>query len=48
MSGATGGVQYIDKGIITPDTIPEFMERIAALKQEADASDGWIKLLDKP
>ena len=45
-AGGSGGLKIIDKGIITVDTIPEFMERLAVLKQDADAADGWNQLLD--
>ena len=32
LSGATSGLQIVDKGVITVDTIPEYMEKLAALK----------------
>ena len=38
----------IDKGVMTPDSIPEFMEKLTTLKNEASASDGWVQLVDKP
>lgn len=42
------GLQMIDKGVMTPDSIPEFMEKLTTLRNEAKASDGWVQLVDKP
>ena len=33
LSGATGGLQIIDKGVLTVDSIPEYIERRGHLKQ---------------
>ena len=35
------GLKIIDKGIISVDSIPEFMEKLAKLKEDAAAADGW-------
>ena len=40
-SGQTG-LQIIDKGVLTVDSIPEYMERLSILRDEANASDGWV------
>ena len=38
----------VDKGAITVDSIPEVMERLNLLHQDATAADGWTQLLDDP
>ena len=42
------GLQIIDKGVISVDTIPEYMEYLAVLREETNVSDGWVQLVDKP
>lgn len=43
-----GKLKIIDKGIVEVDSIPEFMEKLSKLKEDAATADGWDQLLDDP
>ena len=48
LKGGTGGHQMIDKGVLTVDTIPEYMERLQSLREDAATAEGWVQIIDTP
>lgn len=45
MDGVTGNLGMIDSGVMN---VPELMDKLQDLTQEADAGEGWTQMLDDP